>query len=146
MPPDVERRRLRQEDGAANIESRPRTSDNQIVTDAGDGGLEQSVPSPRVPGDPVTLAEAVGGLLEWSDAMDAQLTLRLAAFREGWRAAEQAHAGDYDLGFVDGLLRRKRMEHDEVDAAELEARRWGRAGRAHFADPRPGDFPGRGTA
>jgi hypothetical protein len=28
--------------------------------------------------------------------------------------------------------------------AELEERRWGPGGRAHFADPRPGDFPGRG--
>ena len=27
--------------------------------------------------------------------------------------------------------------------AELEARRWGPGGRAHFGDPRPGDFPGR---
>lgn len=30
-----------------------------------------------------------------------------------------------------------------VGHAELERRRWGRGGRAHFADPRPGDFPGR---
>jgi hypothetical protein len=29
------------------------------------------------------------------------------------------------------------------DQAELEARRWGPGGRARFADPRPGDFPGR---
>jgi hypothetical protein len=29
--------------------------------------------------------------------------------------------------------------------AELEERRWGPGGRAHFTDPRPGDFPGRGT-
>jgi hypothetical protein len=29
--------------------------------------------------------------------------------------------------------------------AELEEQRWGLGGRAHFADPRPGDFPGRGT-
>jgi hypothetical protein len=27
--------------------------------------------------------------------------------------------------------------------AELEERRWGPGGRAHFADPRPGDFPRR---
>jgi hypothetical protein len=27
--------------------------------------------------------------------------------------------------------------------AELEERRWGPGGREHFADPRPGDFPGR---
>jgi hypothetical protein len=29
------------------------------------------------------------------------------------------------------------------DLGELETRRWGPGGRAHFADPRPGDFPGR---
>lgn len=27
--------------------------------------------------------------------------------------------------------------------AELEERRWGPGGLAHFADPRPGDYPGR---
>jgi hypothetical protein len=30
-----------------------------------------------------------------------------------------------------------------ISHAELEKRRWGPGGRAHFADPRPGDFPGR---
>ena len=29
--------------------------------------------------------------------------------------------------------------------AELEERRWGPGGRARFADPRPGDYPGRTT-
>jgi hypothetical protein len=29
--------------------------------------------------------------------------------------------------------------------AEIEERRWGPGGREHFADPRPGDFPGRGA-
>ena len=29
------------------------------------------------------------------------------------------------------------------DLDEIEARRWGPGGRAHFADPRPGDYPGR---
>ncbi len=32
-----------------------------------------------------------------------------------------------------------------VGHVELEERRWGPGGRAHFADPRPGDFPGRGA-
>ena len=32
-----------------------------------------------------------------------------------------------------------------ISQAELEERRWGPEGRAHFADPRPGDFPGRGV-
>ena len=30
------------------------------------------------------------------------------------------------------------------DLEEIEARRWGSGGRAHFADPRPNDFCGRG--
>jgi hypothetical protein len=30
-----------------------------------------------------------------------------------------------------------------IPYAELEERRWGPGGREHFADPRPGDFPGR---
>jgi hypothetical protein len=30
-----------------------------------------------------------------------------------------------------------------VSHTELEQRRWGPGGRAHFTDPRPGDFPGR---
>jgi hypothetical protein len=29
------------------------------------------------------------------------------------------------------------------DLAEIDERRWGPGGRGHFADPRPGDFPGR---
>jgi hypothetical protein len=33
--------------------------------------------------------------------------------------------------------------HGGPDLAELEARRWGPGGRDHFADPRPGDYPGR---
>ena len=32
---------------------------------------------------------------------------------------------------------------EAAELAEAEARRWGPGGRAHFADPRPGDFPGR---
>lgn len=27
--------------------------------------------------------------------------------------------------------------------AELEEKRWGPGGREHFADPRPGDYPGK---
>jgi hypothetical protein len=32
------------------------------------------------------------------------------------------------------------------DLAEIDERRWGPGGREHFADPRPGDFPGRPSA
>ncbi len=37
------------------------------------------------------------------------------------------------------------VQHGIAGDAELEALRYGPGGRAHFADPRPGDFPGRGT-
>lgn len=34
------------------------------------------------------------------------------------------------------------VAHGGPAFAELEERRWGPGGREHFADPRPGDFPG----
>jgi hypothetical protein len=34
---------------------------------------------------------------------------------------------------------------DRPSLAEIEVRRWGPGGRRHFADPRPGDFPGLQT-
>jgi hypothetical protein len=35
------------------------------------------------------------------------------------------------------------VAHGGPAFAELEERRWGPGGREHFADPRPGDYPGR---
>lgn len=90
-------------------------------------------------------AAIVADVLSLSDERDRWERLCLAAFREGWRAAEHAHAHDYSLGYVDGLFRRKHIEHSVVDAAKLELARWGPGGRERFADPRPGDFPGRGV-
>ena len=57
-------------------------------------------------------------------------------YRAGYRQADADQAARWNQAAraVDGPAR-----------AELEERRWGPGGRAHFADPRPGDFPGRGT-
>jgi hypothetical protein len=41
------------------------------------------------------------------------------------------------------LARLDRLAQDAH--AAIEERRWGPGGREHFADPRPGDFPGRGA-
>jgi hypothetical protein len=71
-------------------------------------------------------------------------------------ALEMARAA-YRLGEADGVARGRQLEAGDLDAAwnriaaaalgpsfdELEGRRWGPGGREHFADPRPGDFPGR---
>jgi hypothetical protein len=85
----------------------------------------------------------IAALLALSDERDQWCSLLDAVFLLGWQFAEQAHADDYDHGYVDGLLRRKHIEHDAVAAAELEVLRWGPGGREHARDPRPGDYPGQ---
>jgi len=61
--------------------------------------------------------------------------------------AREMSAREYERGVVEGYVQAaadlKALQHGLVLDAELEARRWGPGGRAHFADPRPGDFPGR---
>ena len=55
-------------------------------------------------------------------------------YRAGYRQADADQAARWNQAagaVVDG-----------PDRAEIEERRWGPGGRAHFADPRPGDFPG----
>ena len=49
-----------------------------------------------------------------SDLLDGQLRMRLQAFREGWRAAELAHADDYDRGYSDAIADVKRIQHATV--------------------------------
>lgn len=75
----------------------------------------------------------------------AELVEAETAYRN--RLAREMAAAAYERGQVDGYLRAiadlKAWQHGIVRDAELEARRWGPDGRAHFGDPRPGDFPGR---
>jgi hypothetical protein len=64
-----------------------------------------------------------------------RLQLALEMYQSGYAAAE----ADMDR-------RWNAIAHAAVHGtshAELEKRRWGPGGRARFADPRPGDFPGR---
>jgi hypothetical protein len=46
-------------------------------------------------------------------------------------------------GYLQAIADVKAAQHGLVLDAEIEERRWGPGGRAHFGDPRPGDFPGR---
>jgi hypothetical protein len=75
--------------------------------------------------------------IEAAELADAETRYRNQLGREmyaaGRRDAEAAAALRYD-----GLTR----PADEAVAA-LSDRRWGPGGRAHFGDPRPGDYPGR---
>jgi hypothetical protein len=58
-------------------------------------------------------------------------------YQAGYRQAEADMAARWDQV--------TRPAADGPSYAELEERRWGPGGRDRFADPRPGDFPGRGT-
>ena len=58
-------------------------------------------------------------------------------YRAGYRQADADQAARWNQA--------ARAVTDGPAHAELEERRWGPGGRAHFADPRPGDFPGRGA-
>ncbi len=73
-----------------------------------------------------------------------------AEIRYRHQMAREMAASAYERGQVDGYLRAaadlKALQHGMVLDAELEGRRWGPGGREHFADPRPGDFPGRASA
>ncbi len=63
--------------------------------------------------------------------------------------AREMAAAVYERGRANGYIQAvadiKALQHGIVRDAELEVRRWGPGGRAHFGDPRPGDFPGRGS-
>jgi hypothetical protein len=83
----------------------------------------------------VTPEEAI----EAADLAEAETRYRHQLAREmyqaGWRDAEAEMAARWN--------ETARAAITGASCAELEERRWGPGGREHFADPRPGDYPGR---
>lgn len=84
-------------------------------------------------------------VLAESDLRDRELRLRLAAWREGYAAAAAQFREHYERGLTDGVLAYKAAEHGVVRDLRQHLRAWGGL-REHFADPRPGDYMGRGAA
>jgi hypothetical protein len=78
--------------------------------------------------------------IEAAELVEAETAYRLQVGREMFAAGYAAAEADMDA-------RWNRIASPAVHAypshADLEERRWGPGGREHFADPRPGDFPGR---
>jgi hypothetical protein len=72
-------------------------------------------------------------LLALSDERDAQLALRLAAWRDGYAAA-------LDDAVTASLAR---IWPPPGHVTEADKRRYPPHGRGRFGDPRPGDYPGR---
>jgi len=83
--------------------------------------------------------------IEAADMAEAETAYRSQLGREMYQAGR---ADGYQAGY-------RQAEADQAarwnqaarvagpSHAELEERRWGPGGRAYFADPRSGDFPGR---
>jgi hypothetical protein len=91
----------------------------------------------------VTAREAI----EAAELVEAETRYRHQLAREAYAAG---HTDGYRAGYrqADADQAARWGQTTPVDGpahAEFEQRRWGPSGRAHFADPRPGDFPGRGT-
>ena len=85
--------------------------------------------------------------IEAADLVEAETRYRSQLARESYEAG---HADGYRAGYrqadADQAARWNQAAGAVTDGparAELEERRWGPGGRAHFADPKPGDFPGR---
>ncbi len=84
-------------------------------------------------------------LLGLSDERDAWLDRVYDSWRAGWRAG-------FEAGDAAGTRRTAREWHVTAIGlplsvlgpswAELERRRYGPGGRAHFGDPRPGEYAG----
>lgn len=87
--------------------------------------------------------------IEAAELAEAETRYRLQLAREMYQAGQRAgfEAGyrqaDADMAARWAQIARP-VAHG-ISHAELEQRRWGPGDRTHFADPRPGDFPGRGA-
>jgi hypothetical protein len=91
------------------------------------------------PRDAIEAAE----LAETESAYRHQLAREM--YQAGQRAGFQAGYRQADADEAARWAQIARPVARGISHAELEQRRWGPGGRAHFADPRPGDFPGRGA-
>jgi hypothetical protein len=78
-------------------------------------------------------------LLDRSDERDLCLRRIEAHERDGY---QRGHADGYESGRLDGIAAYKAAQHDAYRLTADEVARWGPGGRAHFADPRPGDYTG----
>jgi hypothetical protein len=95
--------------------------------------------------------DPVAAAIEEAERIEAETRYRLTLGRESFQAglalgaAQAREAVWQEQAAADRALAADLMPVlVSADHAELEQRRWGPGGRAYFADPRPGDFQGRG--
>jgi flagellar biosynthesis/type III secretory pathway protein FliH len=128
----------------------PRDRSGPATTPARPNAADSTTSTASVQREPAPLAQAVAELLSWSDALDASLRLRLAAYRQGHEDGRQL---GYDEGYTAAVAESEAAWYAAAHPVaagiphdELEIRRWGPGGRARAGDPRPGDYPGQAGA
>jgi hypothetical protein len=105
----------------------------------------RALPAPAGPAAPVGST-----VMEASHYLDVSLRLRLAAYREGYKSGRDRGLREgYEYAMRE-MERRWRaiaqpVSRGGLSYAELEARRYGSAGRECFGEPRPGDYKGKAT-
>jgi hypothetical protein len=95
--------------------------------------------------------DPVAAAIDEAEHAEAETRYRLQLARESFEAGFALGATRAREALLEEQAEAQRLAAAEITPvllspcyAELEERRWGPGGRAHFADPRPGDFPGRG--
>lgn len=84
-------------------------------------------------------------ILAEADHCEHETQARLEAWRDGWRACEIAHSGQYETGYTDAQADRKALEHGAVRDLQQHLITWDGL-RENFSQPRPGDYPGQAGA
>jgi hypothetical protein len=95
------------------------------------------------PENAIEAAEVAGA--ETAYRLQLAAEMYAAGQADGWRAGYQAAWGEREAAAAGWWREHGAALADDPTRAELEERRWGPGGRARFADPRSGDFPGQGT-
>ncbi len=98
--------------------------------------------------DPGSVAAAI----EEAERIEAETRYRLRMAREAFQVGMALGAARAREALLQEQAEAQRQLAEQLtpvlmspNLAELETRRSGPGGRAHFGDPRPGDFPGRGS-
>jgi len=94
--------------------------------------------------------DPVAAAIKEAERIEAETRYRLQMAREAFQAGVTVGAAQAREALLQEQAAADRQLAAQLmpvlmspDQAEMETRRWGPGGRAHFADPRPGDFPGR---
>jgi len=94
--------------------------------------------------------DSVAAAIDEAERIEAETRYRLRMAREAFHAGMALGAAQAREAQLQEQAEAQRQMASRLmpvlmspTFAELETRRWGPGGRAHFADPRPGDFPGR---